>query len=109
MKKFFTLMFVAGAMSIVACGPSEEEKAKLEAETKAKMDSIFNAASQSATTPADTTTAAPADSTTAPAATTEHHESKIAITKKPRLSTGLFCFRLFLLLKYFDGFPKHII
>ncbi len=50
MKKLFTLLFVAGAMSFVACGPSAEEKAKMEAEAKAKMDSLFNAASQSMTT-----------------------------------------------------------
>lgn len=67
-------MLVAGGMSLVACGPSAEEKAKMEADAKAKMDSLFNAASQSMTT--DTTAAAPAttDSTaTAPATTTEEH------------------------------------
>jgi hypothetical protein len=53
MKKLFTLLFIAGAMSIVACGPSAEEKAKMEAESKAKMDSLFNAASQSVTTSMD--------------------------------------------------------
>ena len=71
MKKLFTLLFVAGAMSFVACGPSAEEKAKMEADAKAKMDSLFNAASQSMTTD---TTAAPmtTDSTAAPATTEEH-------------------------------------
>ena len=53
MKKLFTLLFIAGAMSIVACGPSAEEKAKMEAESKAKMDSLFNAASQSVSTSMD--------------------------------------------------------
>ncbi|MFL5764401.1 MAG: hypothetical protein ACJ77K_10715 [Bacteroidia bacterium] len=50
MKKFFSLLFVAGALSIISCGPSAEEKAKIEAEAKAKMDSLFNAASAAATT-----------------------------------------------------------
>ncbi len=67
MKKVFTLLFIAGAMSIVACGPSAEEKAKQEAEAKAKMDSLFNAASvgtnaakdsMATTTPDSTNTAA---------------------------------------------------
>lgn len=66
MKKVFTLVAVASMFSFVACGPSEEEKAKLEAEAKAKMDSLFNAASQSLTTAVDSA-ATPA--TTEPAAT----------------------------------------
>jgi hypothetical protein len=57
MKKLFTLLFIAGAMSIVACGPSAADKAKMEAEAKAKMDSLFNAASKSVTTAMDTTAA----------------------------------------------------
>lgn len=71
MKKLFTLLFVAGAMAFVACGPSAEEKAKMEADAKAKMDSLFNAASQSMTT--DTTAAAPmtTDSAAKAAPTTE--------------------------------------
>jgi hypothetical protein len=73
MKKLFTLLFVAGAMSFVACGPSAEEKAKMEADAKAKMDSLFNAASQSMTT--DTTaTAMPDTAATAAPATTEEHK-----------------------------------
>jgi hypothetical protein len=47
MKKVLALLFVATAMTFVACGPSAEEKAKLEADAKAKMDSLFKAASQS--------------------------------------------------------------
>ena len=73
MKKLFTVLFIAGAMSIVACGPSAEEKAKMEANAKAKMDSLFNSASQSISTSLDsvktktdsikttTTTTAPAE------------------------------------------------
>ena len=67
MTKLFTVLFVATAMAFVACGPSAEEKAKIEAETKAKMDSLFNAASQSVSqsmdsvsTTMDSTAAAPA-------------------------------------------------
>jgi hypothetical protein len=71
MKKLFTLLFVAAAMSFVACGPSAEEKAKMEAEAKAKMDSLFNAASQSMTT--DTMATAMPDSTAAAPATEEKH------------------------------------
>lgn len=70
MKKLFTLLFIAGAMSIVACGPSAEEKAKMEAEAKAKMDSLFNAAS-AASIP-DSVAAVVPDSVAAPATTEEH-------------------------------------
>ncbi len=71
MKKLFALLFVAGTMSIVACGPSAEEKAKMEADAKAKMDSLFNMASQSMETP--TETVAPVDSTaTAPVVEPAH-------------------------------------
>jgi hypothetical protein len=44
MKKLFTLLFVAGTLAIVSCGPSEAEQAKAVADAKAKMDSLFNAA-----------------------------------------------------------------
>lgn len=59
-------------MCFVACGPSAEEKAKMEAEEKAKeqkkMDSLFNAASAM---PTEATTApATTDTVTAPATTT---------------------------------------
>ena len=63
MKKLFSLLFIAGAMSIVACGPSAEQKAKDEAAAKAKMDSLFNAASQSVSTATDSTQTMPADTT----------------------------------------------
>jgi hypothetical protein len=72
MKKLFTLMLVAGGMSLVACGPSAEEKAKMEADAKAKMDSLFNAASQSMTT--DTAAAPMTDSAAVAPATTEEHK-----------------------------------
>lgn len=73
MKKVLSLLFVATAMSFVACGPNAEEKAKMEADAKAKMDSLFNAASQSMTEGTDSTAApAEAPAETAPAAE-EHH------------------------------------
>lgn len=67
MKKVLSLLFIAGTMSIVACGPSDEEKAKMEAESTAKMDSLFEAASQSMVEAADdvvtdTTKATPSES-----------------------------------------------
>jgi hypothetical protein len=76
MKKVLSLVLIAGAMSIVACGPNAEEKAKQEAEEKAKMDSLFNAASQSMTEATDSTAAAAPEATTPaeePAHTEEHH------------------------------------
>lgn len=64
MKKLFSLLFVAGALSIMSCGPSAEEQAKMEADAKAKMDSLFNAASAAVETAMPDSTATP-DSTTA--------------------------------------------
>ena len=46
MKKVYLMLFAIGMISMVACGPSAADKAKMEAEEKAKMDSIFNAANQ---------------------------------------------------------------
>lgn len=70
MKKLFSLLFVAGALSIVSCGPSAEEQAKLEAETKAKMDSLFNLASTAA--PEVPTDSVKSDSVVAPATEPAH-------------------------------------
>ena len=63
MKKLFTLLFVAGALCIMSCGPSQADKDKAEAMVKAQMDSLAAVAAASMT-PAmpDSTTAAP-DST----------------------------------------------
>lgn len=65
MKKLFSLLFVAGALSIVSCGPSAEEAEKIAAETKAKMDSLFNAAQMTAPEATTDTTAATTDTTAA--------------------------------------------
>ncbi len=68
MKKLFSLLFVAGALSVMSCGPSAEEAAKMEADAKAKMDSLFNAASA-----AVTTEVAPDSTATAPDSTAAAH------------------------------------
>jgi len=39
-------MMIAGMFSLVACGPSAEDKAKAEAEAKAQADSVMNASQQ---------------------------------------------------------------
>lgn len=42
MKKLLMLLMVAGIFSLVACGPSEEEKAAAEAEAAAAVEELFN-------------------------------------------------------------------
>ncbi|HEY1054609.1 MAG TPA: hypothetical protein VGE24_05720 [Emticicia sp.] len=72
MKKVMSIIAVAlFTATFVSCGPSAEEKAKMEERAKIVADSIANAITNSmnaATTetvaPADTTTAAPATATT---------------------------------------------
>jgi hypothetical protein len=63
MKKLFTLLFVAGAFTIVSCGPSQADKDKAEAMVKAQMDSIAKVAEASMTTAAPDSTATKPDST----------------------------------------------
>jgi hypothetical protein len=66
MKKVFSIIAVAAvAAGFVACGPSAEEKAKMEERAKFVADSTAAAISQSM----ESTEAAPADSTAAPAST----------------------------------------
>ena len=48
MKKVLALVMAAGMFSIVACGPSAEEKQKMEEAAKAAQDSIAAAAQQAA-------------------------------------------------------------
>lgn len=65
MKKLFALMMIAGMFSVVACGPSQEEKDKAEAAAKAQADSVMNASQEVATEVAaavDSTAAAVVDS-----------------------------------------------
>ena len=76
MKKVFSIIAVAVVATFVACGPSAEEKAKMEERAKQIQDSIAASISNSmeteATAPADSTAAAPATETTAPAAEAKH-------------------------------------
>jgi len=77
MKKVFSIIAVAVVATFVACGPSAEEKAKMEERAKFIQDSIAASISESMTTPeatADTAAAAaPATETTAPAADAHAH------------------------------------
>jgi len=74
MTKLFTIIAVAIiATSVVSCGPSAEEKAKIEEQAKRTADSIsaaLSASLESAMTEAttDTTAAAATTETAAPAA-----------------------------------------
>ncbi|HQQ95116.1 MAG TPA: hypothetical protein PLQ93_11220 [Bacteroidia bacterium] len=77
MKKVFSIVAVAVvAAAFVACGPSAEEKAKMEERAKFMQDSI--AAAINSSMEAAATEAAPADSaaatteTAAPAAEAKH-------------------------------------
>lgn len=78
MKKVFSIIALAVvATSFVACGPSAEEKAKMEERAKFIQDSIAASISESMQTTeptADSTAvAAPATETTAPAAEAHAH------------------------------------
>ncbi|HOZ86987.1 MAG: hypothetical protein V4635_05260 [Bacteroidota bacterium] len=76
MKKVFSIIAVAFvAASFVACGPSAEEKAKMEENAKRTADSIANAISASmteATVEPMTDSTAAATATTAPAEEAHH-------------------------------------
>ena len=77
MKKVFSIIAVAVVATFVACGPSAEEKAKLEERAKFIQDSIAASISESMQTTeptADSTATAPAmTETTAPAAEAHAH------------------------------------
>lgn len=75
MKKVLSVLALASTFAFVACGPSAEEKAKMEEDAKRTQDSIANAINQSMTEAAvepmaDSTAAAAA--TTAPAEEAHH-------------------------------------
>jgi len=76
MKKVFSIIAVAFvATSFVACGPSAEEKAKMEESAKRTQDSIANAISASmteATVEPMTDSTAATTATTAPAEEAHH-------------------------------------
>ncbi len=65
MKKVLSIIAVAAVATFVACGPSAEEKAKMEERAKQIQDSIAASISESMQT------AEPAADSTAAAATTE--------------------------------------
>ena len=70
MKKVLSILAVALVATFVACGPSAEEKAKLEADATRVADSLKAAMEAVMTAPAETTvdsTAAATTETTAPA------------------------------------------
>ena len=77
MKKVLSIIAVAVVATFVACGPSAEEKAKMEERAKFIQDSIAASISESMQTaePAadSTAAAAPATETTAPAAEAHAH------------------------------------
>jgi hypothetical protein len=76
MKKVFSILAVAVVATFVACGPSAEEKAKMEERAKQIQDSISASISesmQSNEAATDSSAAAPATTaTTAPAAEAGH-------------------------------------
>lgn len=76
MKKVFSIIAVAVVATFVACGPSAEEKAKMEERAKFIQDSIAASISESMQTAepaADSThAAAPAAETATPAAEAHH-------------------------------------
>ena len=70
MKKVLSILAVALVATFVACGPSAEEKAKLEADATRLADSLKVAMEAVMTAPTETTTdstAAATTETTAPA------------------------------------------
>jgi ABC-type Zn uptake system ZnuABC Zn-binding protein ZnuA len=48
MKKLLAMLMVAGIFSLVACGPSEEEKAAAEAEAAAMVEEMFDGIEEAA-------------------------------------------------------------
>lgn len=68
MKKVLALLMVAGMFSLVACGPSEEEKAAAEAEAQKIADDLMKGLEEAVEEePTAEVEEAPADSTEAPA------------------------------------------
>jgi len=69
MKKVLALLMVAGMFSLVACGPSEEEKAAAEAEAQKIADDLMKGLEEAVEEEptAEVEEEAPADSTEAPA------------------------------------------
>ncbi len=55
MKKVFSIIALAAMATFVACGPSAEEKAKMEDDAKRLQDSIANSINESMQNEVDTT------------------------------------------------------
>ncbi len=75
MKKVLSIIVVAVVATFVACGPSAEEKAKMEERAKQIQDSIAASITTTMETPEatdSTAAAAPATETAAPAAEAKH-------------------------------------
>jgi spermidine/putrescine-binding protein len=69
MKKLLSMIMVAAMFSLVACGPSEEEKAAAQAEAEAAVNELMNTLEEA---PAEEATAeATTEETPAEEATTE--------------------------------------
>ena len=71
MKKTLSLLMFAGMLSVTACGPTAEEKAKEEEAKQAKLDSIRQASSQPSLEVTDSSVAPAAEE--APATEEAHH------------------------------------
>lgn len=70
MKKLLSMIMVAAMFSLVACGPSEEEKAAAQAEAEAAVNELMNTLEEA---PAEEATAeaTPEEAPAEEAATTE--------------------------------------
>ena len=53
MKKVLALLMVAGIFSLVACGPTEEEKAKAEADAAAMVEEMMGGLEEAMEEPAE--------------------------------------------------------
>lgn len=71
MKKLLSMIMVAAMFSLVACGPSEEEKAAAQAEAEAAVNELMNTLEE-----------APAEEATAEATTEEAPAEEAATTEE---------------------------
>ncbi|MBV6461265.1 MAG: hypothetical protein HJHJAOHD_01386 [Flavobacteriales bacterium] len=61
MKKFLSMIMIAGLFSMVACGPSEEEKAAAEAEAEKLTNELMQSLDQAVEESEATAEEAPAE------------------------------------------------
>lgn len=69
MKKFLSMIMIAGLFSMVACGPSEEEKAAAEAEAEKLTNELMQSLDQAVEESEATAEEAPAEEAPAEEAT----------------------------------------